>query len=345
MEQKRLSAYDADGVGMKTFAYLLLVPLGFAGDQLSEQLATHWNYDRNTPLNLRDHGAEVRDGITIRDISYSTPVADRGAAVGPNGGLVGAYLVVPPGKGPFPAIIYGHWCMPGSEKKNRTEFLEEAVTLARSGVISVLPDHVMVRPGFVEDDTPLNEQQILVAVQQVVNLRRAADVLLGRDDVDPKRLAYVGHSCDAQAGGFLSGIDKRFKAFVLMAGGLSDQADSKTKAFQDYRQKTGPEKFDAFLAKFSWMDPGPCVSRAAPAAMFLQYATDEPFLTRDLAKQYFEVVSEPKKLKVYQAEHALNAEATRDRIAFLAEQLVFRMPSAQAIASIPPLTQPPWPQP
>jgi dienelactone hydrolase len=331
-------------VPMKISACLLFILLGFAGDQLSDPLATHWSYDRNTPLDLKDHGVQERDGITIHDISYSSPVADRGAAVA-DGGLVTAYLVIPSGKGPFPAIIYGHWCMPGSEKKNRTEFLEEAVTVARSGVISVLPDHVMVHPGFVEDDAPLNEQQILVAVQQVVNLRRAADVLLGRDDVDPKRLAYVGHSCDAQAGGFLSGIDKRFKAFVLMAGGLSDQADSKTKAFQDYRQKIGPEKFDAFLAKFSWMDPGRYVSQAAPASMFLQYATDEPFLSRDLAKQYFEVVSEPKKLKIYQAEHALNAEATRDRIAFLAEQLVFRMPSAQSIGSIPPLSQPPWPKP
>jgi len=50
--------------------------------------------------------------------------------------------------------------MPGSDKKNRTEFLDEALVLAHSGVISLLPDHVMVHPGFVEDNTPLNEQQI-----------------------------------------------------------------------------------------------------------------------------------------------------------------------------------------
>jgi hypothetical protein len=112
--------------------------------------------------------------------------------------------------------------MPGSEKKNRTEFLDEAIVLANSGVISLLPDHVIVHPGFKRDETPLNETQIAVEVQQIVNLRRGADLLLARKDVEPKRLAYVGHSCDATAGGFLSGIDKRFKAFVIMAGGLSD---------------------------------------------------------------------------------------------------------------------------
>jgi dienelactone hydrolase len=330
---------------MRFPAQLLFFLAALAAWQASQQLAAHWDYDHRAPLQIQEDGVEDRDGASIHDISYQSPVRDRGAAGGPNGGRVTAYLVVPAGKGPFPAIIYAHWCMPGSEKMNRTEFLEEAVTLARSGVISLLPDHVMVHPGFVQDHTPLNEQQIQVAVQQVVNLRRGADVLVGRDDVDPKRLAYVGHSCDAEAGGFLSGVDKRFKGFVLMAGDLSVEADRKTKAFEDYRQKIGSVKFDAFLDKFSWTDPAKYVSHAAPATMFLQYATDEPFMNSDLAKQYFEIVSAPKNIKVYQAQHALNREATRDRIAFLSELLAFKMPSVRAIAAIPSLVQPPWPEP
>jgi hypothetical protein len=235
--------------------------------------------------------------------------------------------------------------MPGSEKKNRTEFLDEAVVLAHSGVVSLLPDHVIVHPGFEEDNSPLNEKQIAVEVQQDVNLRRGADLLLARKDVDTRRLAYAGHSCDASAGGFLSGIDQRFKAFVIMAGTLSDQVDMTTKEFQNYRSKVGPEKFDAFFSKYSWMDAGKYVSHASPASVLLQYATEEPFLNERLAKQYFAVVSEPKELKIYHAEHALNREATRDRIAFLSEQLSFRPPAAQAVDSIPALVQPPWPKP
>lgn len=327
---------------MKSHACLvfLLLTSGLAQESY-EQLLHHWDYDENAPLNFKQTAVRDRHGVKLYDISYSAPVGDRSAAVGPNGGLVTAWLVVPPGKGPFPAVIYGHWCMPGSEKKNRTEFLEEAIVLAQSGVISLLPDHVIVHPGFVEDNKPLNEQQIAVEVQQDVNLRRGADLLLDRKDIDRKRLAYVGHSCDASAGGFLSGIDKRFRAFVIMAGNLSDEADRKTKMFQDYRQKIGPEKFDAFAAKYSWMDAGKYVSHAAPSSMFLQYATDEPFLNADLAKQYLAVVSEPKKLNIYEAPHALNPEATRDRIAFLAEQLSFNPPNANAVSAIPALVQPP----
>jgi hypothetical protein len=193
-------------------------------------------------------------------------------------------------------------------------------------------------------DGPLSEQQIDVEVQQDVNLRRGADLLLARKDVDPQRLAYVGHSCNASAGSFLSGIDKRFQAFVLMAGDLSFEIDRNAKSLQEFRQKVGPEKFDAFAARYAWMDGGKYVSHASPAAVFLQYANDEPFLNGDMAKRYFEIVSEPKKPKIYQASHALNAEATRDRIAFLAEELSFKLPAPKAVSAVPALTQPPWPK-
>lgn len=331
---------------MNNFAGLIFLFMASAfAQKSSDQLLHHWDYDKTAPLNIKQAGGQDREGgVKIYDISYSSPVGDRGAAVGPNGAMVTAYLVAPSGRGPFPAVIYGHWCMPGSEKKNRTEFLDEALVLARSGVLSLLPDHVIVHPGFIEDNSPLNEKQVSVEVQQDVNLRRGADLLLARKDVDPKRLAYVGHSCDAKAGGFLSGIDKRFKAFVIMAGDLSDEVDRSTKMFQEYRQQVGPEKFDAFSAKYAWMDAGKYVSHAAPAAVFLQYANDEPFLNGDIAKRYFEIVSEPKKLKIYAAPHALNAEATRDRIAFLAQQLGFLPPNAEAVNGIPALVQPPWPK-
>jgi hypothetical protein len=330
---------------MRIRASLVLAMLGAAlAQEISQNLLDHWKYDPNTPLNLKNQTVEERDGIKLYQISYSAPLDDRASLLGPNGGQVTASLLVPPGRGPFAAVIYGHWCMPGSEKKNRTEFLDEALLLARVGVVSLLPDHVILHPGFVEDKAPLSQQQIAVEVQQVVNLRRGADLLLERKDVDARRLAYVGHSCDAAAGGYLSGIDKRFKVFVLMAGDLSNEVDRNSRGFQEFRQKVGPEKFDAFLAQYSWMDAGKYVSHAAPAAVFLQYATQEPFLTPEMAKQYFERVSEPKKLHIYQAPHALNAEATRDRIAFLSEQLSFKAPDAELVARIPALVQPPWPK-
>ena len=294
-----------------------------------------FDYDSKAPLNLQEAGVEHRGNVAIHDISYESP----------KGGRVPAYLVVPEGKGPFAAVLWGHWYWQNSEFFNRKEFLDEAVALAHSGVVSLLPTGPGARVGHVQDKDPLSEQQIAELVQAIIDMRRGADLLLARKDVDRARLGYVGHSYDATVGGFLSGIDKRFKAFVLMAGGLSDEVDMKTEEFQQFRQKIGPEKVDAFTAKYAWTDAGKYVSHAAPATVFLQYATQEKFLTADRARQYAAGVSEPKQFKLYDAPHALNAEARHDRIAFLTDQLKLKPLDPSLIASIPDLPQPPDPAP
>jgi dienelactone hydrolase len=292
-----------------------------------------FDYDAKLPLDTQDAGVDFRVPVSIYDISYASP----------KGGRVPAYLVLPQGKGPFAAVIWGHWCWTNSEFRNRKEFLEEAVALAPSGVASLLIDFPLARPGYVPDKDPLSSKHVDDLVQMVVDIRRGADLLLARPFVDPKRVAYVGHSCGADAGSFVSGTDKRFRAFVLMASPISDQIQIKTPEFQDFRQKTGPEKVDAFIAKYSWTDAGKYISHAAPAVLFFQYASQEKFLTPDRAKATAALASEPKQFKLYDAPHALNAEARRDRLAFLADQLNLKPLPPDVISAIPALPQPPDP--
>jgi dienelactone hydrolase len=298
------------------------------------ELVRHFDYDQKAALEVKEIGVERRGDVAIHDITY----------VSPKGGVVPAYLVVPKGKGPFAAVIWGHWYWDNSPMRNRKQFLDEAVALAQAGVVSLLTDGPVARPGHVESTKPLNEQKPVDLVQQVVDMRRGVDLLLARKDVDPKRIAYVGHSYNAMVGAILSGVDRRFKAFVLMAGPMSYEVDLKTPEYQQYRQKIGPERFDAFVAKYSYLDEGKYVSHAAPAFVFLQYATQEKFLTPERARQYEAIVSEPKRFKLYDAPHALNAEARRDRIGFLTEQLKLKALSAALAASIPDLYQPPEPK-
>ena len=312
--------------------FLSLVLASTALAQPSDWLA-HFEYDKSAPLDIKTIGTDKRGDVTIYDITYASP----------KGGVVPAYLVVPKGKGPFAAVVWGHWYWQNSPMRNRKEFLDEAVALAPAGVISLLPDGPIARPGFVADNTPLNEKQTTDMVQAVVDMRRGIDLLFARSDVDEKRLGYVGHSYNAVIGAFLSGVDRRAKAYVLMAGGLSDEVDMKTPQYQEFRQKIGPEKFDAFVAKYSWLDQGKYIAHAAPAFVFMQFATQEKFLTPEHAKQYLRIVSQPNELKAYEAPHALNAEARRDRIEFLTKQLKFKTLSPTVIANIPDLYQPPAP--
>jgi dienelactone hydrolase len=294
----------------------------------------HFAYDAKAPLDALTAGVETRGDVVIQDLSYASP----------KGGRVPATLVVPAGKGPFAAVVWGHWYWENSPMKSRRQFLDEAVVLARSGVVSLLTDGPVARAGYVPDRTPLNAKQFDDLVQQVVDMRRGADLLLARPDVDPRRLAFVGHSYNATVGAILAGVDRRFKAFVLMAGALSDQVDFRSAEYLRYREKVGPSKWDAFAAEHAWVDPGAYVAHAAPAAVFMQFATQEDFLTPVRVKEYAAIVSEPKRLKLYEAPHALNAAARRDRLAFLAEMLDVPLPDAAAVASVPELVQPPPPR-
>ncbi len=295
------------------------------------ELVHHFDYDQRAPLGIKEVGVERRGEVRVHDITYTSP----------KGGVVPAYLVVPQGKGPFAAVIWGHWCWGNSPMRNRKEFLDEAVALAQAGVVSLLTDGPIARPGHKVNNEPLNEEDVADLVQQVTDMRRGVDLLLARKDVDPKRIAYVGHSCNAVVGAILSGVERRFKAFVLMAATMSDEVSMKTPEYEQYRQKVGPEKVDAFQAKYSWTDQGKYVSHAAPAVVFLQYGSQETFLTPERARLYAAVVSEPKRFELYDAPHALNAAARRDRIAFLTQQLKLKPLPAATIAGIPDLYQPP----
>ena len=314
-------------------AIAILLPAAAVSFGQDADLTRHFDYDQKAPLNLKQIGVQRRANATVYDITYDSP----------KGGLVPAYLVVPKGRGPFAAVVWGHWYWQNSSMRNRREFLDEAIALAPAGVISLLTDGPIARAGHVDIKDPLDERNATEFLQQVIDMRRGVDLLLARHDVDPKRIAFVGHSYNAGIGALLAGLDRRFKAFVLMAGSTSDEISQNTKDFQEFRQKMGPEKVDAFIAKYNYLDQGKFVAHAAPAVVLLQYGAREKFLNAERARLYAAVVSEPKQLKIYDAEHALNAEARHDRIQFLVEQLKLKPVPDAVIAAIPNLYQPPQP--
>ncbi len=143
-----------------TIALLFLLALPCLGQR--PDLLRHFDYDQKAPLGVQEIGVEHRGNVAIHDISYASP----------KGGRVPAYLVVPEGQGPFASVIWGHWYMSGSAFRNRKEFLDEAVALAPSGVVSLLPDGPIARPGHVEDTSDFSEQQIADRVQSIADMRR-----------------------------------------------------------------------------------------------------------------------------------------------------------------------------
>jgi len=252
--------------------------------QTSSPDFTHFAYDRNASLNLKRISIKVRDGVTIEDITYT----------GVGGDTVPAYLVVPTGAGKFAGIIWGHWLMQGAANANRKEFLEEAVALAPSGVISLLIDAPQSRPDF----KPVPGIGPGLIAEQVVDLRRGLDLLLSRPDIDRARMAYVGHSYDSVAGTILDAMDKRFAAFV----------------FRD-----GPQ--------FAFGYTEPYAGELGPAPALFQYGLHDKLIPLANAKEYVARASGPKTAKFYDAGHALNARARMDRDSFLRKTLGLTAPT------------------
>jgi hypothetical protein len=112
--------------------HLLATALLFACNLIVQdaELLHHFDYDQHAPLDIQESGVAHRGSIAIHDIPYASPKSGR----------VPVYLVVPGGKGPFAAVIWGHRYQDGFRFLNRKEFLEEAVVLASSGMVSLLAD-------------------------------------------------------------------------------------------------------------------------------------------------------------------------------------------------------------
>lgn len=267
-------------------------------------------YDAKAPLDVKPVRTQQRGDVTVTELTYASP----------KGGPVPAYLVTPPGKGPFPAVLFQHW-----GQSTKTEFLDEAVSLARSGVVSLLVDapHVRPEPWRREVSGPAVHDTF---VQMLMDLRRGVDLLASRPEVDARRLAYVGHSLGATVGGALAGAEPRLRAFVLMSGlGNFSNAIRETEGPNEKKlhDAVSKERFETLVRNMEALDGAVGVRNAAPAALFFQYGRSDAWVTYAEARAYIDAAKEPKLFKFYEGGHELSEAARRDRAQWLRAHLGF----------------------
>ena len=97
-----------------------------------------YDYNASAPFDIKVTKVEMRQGVEVRDITYASSSGARKAA----------YLVVPSKKGKHPAALMVHWYAPEEHDSNRTQYLGQAVELAKLGVVSLLPETMWSEPKW-----------------------------------------------------------------------------------------------------------------------------------------------------------------------------------------------------
>lgn len=261
-----------------------------------------FSYNSKAAVDLQTISTRVENGVEIRDVTFASLA----------GGRTPAYLVQKAGGGTRAGILYVHWFEPPDPTSNRTEYLQEAISMAKQGAVSLLP--ATMWSDFKWFETRKREQDLPNSLQQLRELRHAIDVLLAQPGVDPKRVAYVGHDFGAMFGALMASVDRRAGAYALQAG---------TTSFSNWYLFGPPMKEPArsqFIQDLSVLDPVAHIGKAN-GPVLLQFATRDQFVSRKQADALFAAAQSPKDILFYDAEHKMNQKSVEDRMEWLGKQL------------------------
>jgi dienelactone hydrolase len=264
-----------------------------------------FDYDPDLPLDIIEVNRWQEDGQTWIDFTYASPM----------GGRVPARLVIPPGEGPFPAIMIQHGSLGHITSHEWT-----ARIFTSLGAVVILIEDPYSRPGgwqtteYMGSTWPYyTAQDLEVKIQSIIDMRRAVDILLQRPDVDPERLAYYGFSYGAAMGGLLSGVEDRFQAYVLQVGdgGLVEHTS-------DPGPDGLPIHFSSTWVELMWpTEPLHFVGRASDAPILFLNGLHDINVPADDALRFQAAASEPKAAYWYDADHHLPPQAVYDAAEWL----------------------------
>lgn len=223
-----------------------------------------------------------------------------------------ADLVEPIAGGRGPALLFLHWFDTEAPDGDRTQFRDEATSLARDhGVVSVLP-----QGGFPWFAAPTDAETDVARIRaEGVAHRAAIDLLAGRPDVEAGRIGLVGHDFGAMHGILLAADDDRVRSVVAVAA---------TPRWADWFLPFWPiagDRFD-YLRSLHPLDPITRIGDIAPRPILLQFARGDFYIADMTGLELHRAAGEPKELAAYEADHAMRVPKARtDRAAFLGRTL------------------------
>lgn len=252
-----------------------------------------FSYDRSAPLNVT---------------TSATTIGFSGAHGRPVTGVL--YRAHTPGR--HAAILFVHW-LGTPATTNHTEFDAEARALATRGADTLLIDAMWAKPHWFERGRA-PETDVRDSIDQVIDLRRSLDVLESLPDVDPQRIAYVGHDFGAMYGAVLAGVDTRPKAYALISG---------TSSFaQWYLLGEKPHDEAAYRSAIDPFDPTQWLPKASARAFLFQFGTRDEYVSAAQSIAFESAAPAPRGVYWYDTGHEVAVPAARaDRTRFLLDHL------------------------
>ena len=240
-----------------------------------------------------DYSAPPRAPYTATEVSF----------IGPKGIRLAGTLTLPKGTGPFPAVVTAT----GSGPQDRDQFIPIAGgirlfraiadTLGRRGIAVLRVDDRGV--GASEGDRASS-----TTADFADDARAAVAWLRARKEIDPARIALVGHSEGGLIGPMVAAGDPQLRALVILAGPASSglevmkkqnrmsidandkwNAAQKDSVYADaVRQLESLTSSDPWLSYFRDYDPAATARKVKTPTLIVQGATDSQVLPEEAEK-------------------------------------------------------------
>ncbi len=208
------------------------------------------------------------------------------------GDRVPGQLVLPASQGPHPVVVLAHGL---TSSRNGESMDAVGARWVREGAAVAAIDFplhgertspkmterlVQTRGAALANEFADRASELLwneFARQAVLDLRRLVDALERLEDVDAKRLVYVGFSLGGILGAAFCGVDPRPRGAALALAGAGPTG--------------GP------------LDPTAFVGAIAPRPLLFVNATDDETISQTQTERLFAAAGEPKQIEWFEAGH------------------------------------------